>query len=81
MLVDEMEATDGEMPSCLHACGAIVFSQKLSTSNSLFWHVLSLAGRTFRVDYVRVENAIGRQCWHELGEMDRVIVILVDEDS
>lgn len=46
-LVDKMEATDGELPSCLQACGAIESPKSISASDTLLWRVLSLTDRDF----------------------------------
>lgn len=81
LLVDEVEATDGEMPSRLHACGTVVFSKRISAPSTLFWRVLSLADQTFWVDLIRFKDAIGRHFGHEFDEVSCVIVVLINEDS
>lgn len=80
-LIAEMEATDGELPSCLQACGTIVFSKRISAPNTLLWRVLSLTDGAFRMDSVRFKDTIRGRFGHELDEISRVIVILVDNDS
>lgn len=67
------------MPPCLHALSAIEFSQGLSTSNALFWHAINSAVLPFLVHFVSFNDVVGCELWHELDELNGVIVIFVDE--